>query len=187
MWRWWWIELVYRQPACVCICVRERNREQDMFNAFVFAHMPSSLCLCVPLAASAWICMCVFTLGVTRSLGEDWSPPWWAITRRLGWFFLLFISFFSYLPVYGNVTYKKMHAIFQSGSFRSLCADRLCALICLDNDVMEKAGRGDGAKVSGGGGGAVGSAGSRQQLLTVYTSDLRCVASGSVGGVHGCD
>lgn len=38
---------------CVCVCVRERNREEDMFYAFVFAHMPPSLRLCVPLAASA--------------------------------------------------------------------------------------------------------------------------------------
>lgn len=73
----------------------------------------------------------------------------------------------------------------RSGGFRSLCSDRLCVLICLDNDVMEEAGRGDGAKVLGGG--TVGSAGSRQQLLTVYAPDLRWVASGSVGGVHGCD
>lgn len=95
--------------ARVCVCVRERNREEDMFYAFVFAHMPPSLRLCVPLATSAWICMCVFTSAATRSLGGDWSPPWWAITGRLGWFFIffLFINFFSYLPVYGNVTYKK--------------------------------------------------------------------------------
>lgn len=71
-----------------------------------------------------------------------------------------------------------MHAIFRSGGFRSLCSDRLCVLICLDNDVMEEAGRGDGAKVLGGWGENSGV--SRQPPTAAH-----CIRTGSaLGGLR---